>query len=166
MFSAASSLLTPISKHISEMLKEINVSDEKSSGRFASFKRNNLFRRISSISPKQVHQHSLFLYHILNYPRGIIKYRGMSAWSRAQGWSKIGVRLPALQEKEATSVTTYKQPTEAWSMLLVSNGIWTLKRNPSEPDASSYDLQGTMKGLAICHWKGHFSLLSGCRGMR
>lgn len=59
------------------------------------------------------------------------------------------MRQPALQENEATSRTTHQQPTKALSMLIVSSRIWTLKRNPSKLDASSNDLQGRVKGLAI-----------------
>lgn len=43
---------SPISKHISETLKEITLNNEKSDGRLRSFKRNNLYRRIRFISPK------------------------------------------------------------------------------------------------------------------
>ena len=50
------------------------------------------------------------------------------------------MRQSARQENEAISRKTHKQPAEALLRLIVSNKTWTLKRNPSELDASSCDL--------------------------
>lgn len=66
------------------------------------------------------------------------------------------MRQPALQENESTSRMTHQQPTKALSMLIVSSRIWTLKRNPSKLDASSNDLQGRVKSLAIYHREKSF----------
>lgn len=79
--------------------------------------------------------------------------------------SKITVRPSALQENEATSRTTHKQPTKALLHLYLLTGFGPHKGTHHELDTSFYDLQGRVKGPVLYHRKGHFSLFSDPMGL-